>query len=338
MRFFHKTLLVITLLLLGHSVVKAEPFTPESGFWWNPDEPGSGYAIEIQDNFLFVALYVYDELGNPIWYTAGASLTGQGGNSFFDTELNFSFNGTCIDCGFTEPTTIIGERGPITIDFLTETTATIQFQGAIKNIERFNFILGDEIESMLGEWQTIIDFSSIRTTFPYDGDILIFNTISISGGNKFATGCRPDNSIVGACSEFSLINHGVEASYDFQNNELIIVVDDTPNSWLVYYLVLGLDQFDGVAESFLKEVGNNNIYYPVRGFRTGSRTYIETGQGPSKNIENKEIVGIHSRLGFELPKKEITSFSKEEQIKILRRQTIVKTMINKLEKIKNQDK
>ena len=75
MRFFQKV--IITTLLFASAQLKA--FTPESGFWWNRNETGSGYAIEIQDNYLFVALYVYDQAGNPIWYTAGATL---GGNYF----------------------------------------------------------------------------------------------------------------------------------------------------------------------------------------------------------------------------------------------------------------
>ena len=83
MRFFHKALLTFVLCFS----FKAEAFTPESGFWWNPNESGSGYAIEIQDNYLFVALYVYDEVtGDPIWYTAGTFLQG---NALFDSELSF---------------------------------------------------------------------------------------------------------------------------------------------------------------------------------------------------------------------------------------------------------
>lgn len=59
MRIFYKTLL-ITMMLLS---LNAKSFTPESGFWISPGVPGTGYSIEIQDNFMFVALYVYDEFG-----------------------------------------------------------------------------------------------------------------------------------------------------------------------------------------------------------------------------------------------------------------------------------
>ena len=107
MGFFHKTLLALTLLIASQA--KAG-FTPESGFWWNPDEPGSGYTIEIQDNYLFIITYVYDSVGNPTWYSAGATM---GGNALFDSELDYTFNGTCIDCNYTQPTTVFVELANI---------------------------------------------------------------------------------------------------------------------------------------------------------------------------------------------------------------------------------
>jgi len=325
MRFFQK--LFLTTLLLAS--VQSQAFTPESGFWWNPDESGSGYAIEIQDNYLFVALYVYDEAGNPIWYTAGATL---GGNSLFDGSLHYTYNGTCIDCSVTQPITILGERGPITIEFLTETTATIQFEGAVKNIERFNFLLGDEADRMLGEWQTVIDFSSTGVDFPFNGDVLLFDRTSISNGEKFAEGCRPDNTIDGFCTDFALNNHEVAAVYDFQNNQMLIVVDDSESFWLAYYLDLGLNQFDGVAELYPKNSGHNNVFYPTRGFRTASRSFIETGVGPSKLAKNddKKVGGIADYLDIDQPTIALSDFSKSEQTKLLRQQTIIQSLIDSL--------
>jgi hypothetical protein len=326
MRFFHKFLIGLTFLVAS----QARAFTPESGFWWDPDESGSGYAIEIQDNFLFVALYVYDELGNPIWYTSGAFLNG---NALFDNDLNYTYNGTCIDCSYTTPITIQGERGPITINFLTETTATIQFQGAVKNIERFNFLLGDEADRLVGEWQTVIDFSSTGVDFPFNGDILLFESTSVSDGDKYADGCRPDNSVDGFCSNFAINNHEMAALFDYSRNELNIVINDSPDFWLAYYVDLGLDQFDGVAELYPKNNGHNDIFYPVRGFKTASRSFIETGVGPSKmaKYDNKAVVGIADQLNFQPTPKDLTEFSKEEQAKILKRRTIVRSLINRLE-------
>lgn len=326
MKFFHKTLIALALFI----TTQVNAFTPESGIWWNPNESGSGYAIEIQDNFLFVALYVYDEGGIPIWYTAGTHLQG---NSLFDGELHYTYDGTCIDCSYTPPILIEGERGPITINFITETTATLQFQGAVKNIERFNFLLGDEADRMLGEWQTVLDFSSTGVDFPFNGDVLLFDITTISGGEKFAEGCRPDNTIDGFCSNFALDNHEVAAVFDFDENQMLIVVDDSEDFWLAYYLDLGLDQFDGVAELYSKDSGHNNVFYPVRGFRTASRSFVETGVGPSKmaKFDNKKVQGLADNKALNQPIKALSEFSKKEQTKIQRQQAIIQSLIDSLD-------
>ncbi len=330
MRFFQKLLIATTLLVTAQT----KAFTPESGFWWNPDEPGSGYAIEIQDNFLFIATYVYDEGGVPIWYTAGATM---GGNSEFQDNLNYTFNGTCIDCNFTPTTTLIGERGNIDIIFDTETTATIRFQGAVKNIERFNFLLGDETQRMLGEWQAVIDFSGLNFDFQFSGDVLLFDILSSSGGDDFAEGCRPDNAQDGFCSDFALNNHEMAATFDFQNNQLLIVVDDSPDFWLAYYVDLGLNQFDGVVELYPKSTGRNFVFHPVRGFRSASRSFIETGVGPSKKAkyDNKAVRGIAGNLSVLPTSKTLSEFSKDEQTKLLRQQTIIQTLIDSLDSQKD---
>lgn len=328
MRFFQKIAIATTLLITA----QAQAFTPESGFWWNPNEGGSGYAIEIQDNYLFIATYVYDEGGVPIWYTAGGTM---GGNALFGSDLNYTFNGTCIDCSYTAPTTLVGERGNIDIFFDTETTAFITFQGATKSIERFNFILGDETERMLGEWQAVIDFSDTEVDFPFNGDVLLFDILTSSDGNDFAEGCRPDNSIDGFCTDFALNNHDVAALYDSELG-LTIVVNDSENFWLAYYVTeLGLNQFDGEAELYSKTSGRNNILYPFRAFRSASRSFIETGVGPSKmaKSDNKVVRGIADNLTVQPIAKALSEFSKAEQAKMLRQQTIVQTLIDSMSSI-----
>lgn len=41
---------------------------PQTGFWWNPAEPGRGYGLEIQGNTMYYVAFMYDATGNPIWY------------------------------------------------------------------------------------------------------------------------------------------------------------------------------------------------------------------------------------------------------------------------------
>ena len=43
---------------------------PESGWWWNEAESGRGFFIEWQGGSTFVAGYMYDAAGNPVWYAS----------------------------------------------------------------------------------------------------------------------------------------------------------------------------------------------------------------------------------------------------------------------------
>jgi hypothetical protein len=51
------------------------PFQPWNGWWWNPDESGSGYSVELQGNNLFIVGFMYDEGGRPVWYYSAGPMT-----------------------------------------------------------------------------------------------------------------------------------------------------------------------------------------------------------------------------------------------------------------------
>lgn len=53
----------------------APAFQPETGWWWNAAESGRGFTIEIQGNTLFMAGYMYDASGNPIWYSTSGPMS-----------------------------------------------------------------------------------------------------------------------------------------------------------------------------------------------------------------------------------------------------------------------
>ncbi len=50
-------------------------FQPETGWWWNAAESGRGFTIEIQGNTLFMAGYMYDASGNPVWYSTSGTMS-----------------------------------------------------------------------------------------------------------------------------------------------------------------------------------------------------------------------------------------------------------------------
>lgn len=48
----------------------ALPVINYTDLWWNPDESGWGMAVTHQANTMFLALFVYDSAGAPVWYVA----------------------------------------------------------------------------------------------------------------------------------------------------------------------------------------------------------------------------------------------------------------------------
>ena len=48
--------------------------TPTTGFWYNPEQSGSGLSIEIKKDTAFGAYYGYDQEGKPTWLTFSGKL------------------------------------------------------------------------------------------------------------------------------------------------------------------------------------------------------------------------------------------------------------------------
>lgn len=271
----------------------ATAFTPESGTWWNPAEPGTGYLIEIQDNFLFISAYLYKPDGQPIWYTSQGTLNG---NARFVGVLSTTSGGQCLGCAWRPPVAQVGAGGPVEIIFDTETDARITLGGRVVPIQRYDFYLtrtaGDnKSDMMLGEWQLTVDFStSPNIGYPFYGDVLIFESVDRAPSPDVFDGCRANNSLDGECTASALANHDASGFYASSTRDHYLVVNDDPNNFAYYVVKTGTYQFDGIMKVCPKSLSNpitqclqSSSYraFPVRGQRTASRTFVLTGSGPS---------------------------------------------------------
>jgi len=96
---------------------------PESGWWWNPAEPGRGFFIEWQGGSLFMAGYMYDDAGNPVWYASANGTPMTNVQAYSSAWVQYA-NGQTLTGAYRAPTQVNSNVAPV----------TIQFQGAENGI------------------------------------------------------------------------------------------------------------------------------------------------------------------------------------------------------------
>lgn len=87
----------------------AYPTGPETGFWYNPNQSGSGLNLDLQQGRVAGSYYGYDEDGEPEWYQFSAKLeVSELENVFWEatTKLQRFSGGNCINCEYKPPTTV----------------------------------------------------------------------------------------------------------------------------------------------------------------------------------------------------------------------------------------
>lgn len=287
-------------LALSLFVAPARAYTPETGVWWNPAEPGTGIFIEIQDDFLVAAAYTYDATGRATWYTATGRMTG---NARFQGVLDAFDGGNCPGCAYRPNTARLGAGGPITIVFNANdpTRATLTWGGRTMPIERFPFYLKrpeDEqrmpgvqlaLTKTLGEWQSVLDFSdNPNADFQYYGDVAVLDVLTFDAQGDFVDGCRPSDSLQGYCTDADLRDHRAVMEYDTRTGEHVLVVDNSVGTLAAYFLRIGTNDFAGEVSVYSKG-STPTVFYPVRGHRTASRSFVQDGVGPSKQAAARKV-------------------------------------------------
>ena len=103
------------------------PITPAVGLWWNPNESGTGYTIDVHNGVMVVIMYSYKMTGDSEWYLASARLTNNGAS--FAATLDRYRNGQCVSCAYPGAPTTPGNDGAIAITFSSATAATVNLPG-----------------------------------------------------------------------------------------------------------------------------------------------------------------------------------------------------------------
>lgn len=143
------------------------PMPAPSGWWWNPAEGGRGFAIETWVGYIYLAGYMYDASGNPIWYLASGQMTNE--NLFQGTWQQYG-NGQTLTGSYQPASVVNADVAQVTLQFTSSTTATLTLPNEQIPLQLFNFT---------------------ATPSPYTGTVLTTGLTSTPAG--IATG--PDGNI-----------------------------------------------------------------------------------------------------------------------------------------------
>ena len=266
----------------------ASAFQPRTGTWWNPNESGSAYNLEIQDGTLIATIYSYQPGGSAQWYLASGPLTNNQRN--FTGTLDRYVGGQCIACPYPGRPTLVGNDGAIAITFASETSATVTLPGGrTTQIQPFNFGIGDPPSGLFGEWIFVYDIGT--STYAER-----FNLTSLRAATTNGNGVAADVPRFAFCE---LQVSGTAAGMVFCGRG-----DSRGNVLSAYVFRFGLDEaFGGLVLSPPTPAGT---FYPMTGFKVKSKGGISRQQGTPIGPTSAAIGRSAHALGIEgIPDAEI---------------------------------
>jgi len=171
----------LLLLLFSHATLA---FSPAQGLWWNPNESGRGYTIDVQNNVMIVTAYVYAPSGAATWFLASGTYE-DSTNTFSATLGGFS-GGQCFGCPYSSPVGV--NSGNLSIVFTSPETGTMTFPGGSTEIQHFLYGYANKTDYFLGEWSFSLNVSGLIST-----QWVVFNGhYTGSDGTVYASG-QEDN-------------------------------------------------------------------------------------------------------------------------------------------------
>jgi len=157
----------------------------QNGWWWNDQESGTGYFVEVQGDKAFIASFMYDTAGQPTWYASLASLSG---TNVLAGALDIYTNGQALGATYKAPTANAGGAGSMSYGFSSDSIGNMTLPNAAQvAIKRFVFEVGVASNHPpapnAGPNQTVTVGDTVNlmgTGTDADGDLLTFSWRLIS--------------------------------------------------------------------------------------------------------------------------------------------------------------
>ncbi|HEX8009894.1 MAG TPA: hypothetical protein VF814_03010 [Casimicrobiaceae bacterium] len=229
-------ILIVCITLVTAQIATA--VVPDGGWYFNPNESGRGFNIEIQNNTLFMAAFIYDVSGNPIWLVSGGPMSTA---TTYSGDVYQTSSGQPLGGAYRSATITL--YGYVTIDFTTTTTATINLNGVVFSVTRelFGVDFTSTTQPLLGEF----GFVTGDAIFPvYFGDRISFTSIQTINGSQYAVGNRTGET--GA-------NNIAVGQYSPALGQWTVLLDSSPSYYEFFTFTFeGVNLVEGTESTFLK--------------------------------------------------------------------------------------
>lgn len=111
----------------GSASMPQTGFAPEAGWWWNADEAGRGFALEVQGDNLFIGGFMYDDAGQPVWYVSNGKLN-PSTRQYSGQWLSY-VNGQAIGQPYKAPQLVNSQAGALRLTFSDTRNAVLSLPG-----------------------------------------------------------------------------------------------------------------------------------------------------------------------------------------------------------------
>ena len=225
-------------LILLAATCRAGAVLPDSGWYFNPNESGRGFNIEIQGNTLFMAGFMYDTAGNDIWVVSGGPMSSD--RTYSGGAITLP-RGQPLGGSYVAPTVV--PFGNASITFTSPTTANITVNGYNFSVTRqqFGFDFTSTTQPLLGEFGFVTGNAALPVYF---GDRISFTDTKTLNGSLYAVGNRT--------GEFGANNIAI-GQYSPSLGQWNILLDSSPSYYSFYtFTFSGFNLAEGTESTFLK--------------------------------------------------------------------------------------
>lgn len=121
---------------------------PQTGYWWNPAEAGRGFTLEVQNGTMYLAGFMYDAAGNPLWYLASGNMSSA---TLFQGTWTQYGNGQTLTGSYQPASVVNSNVGAVTLQFASTTSATLTLPDG-RQIPFERFVFGNSVGPQAAGW------------------------------------------------------------------------------------------------------------------------------------------------------------------------------------------